>query len=341
MSEDFIEKTSPSGYVVRVNLKRGTFIVVGPEGQPLSVNRSGRESQIHSLTHVVFLGDHFEFPDTAIDRVGFYRVDRSYMIIPFQEADTSDVRHAYVPMPLYNVDMLPAFVARFKGHWPGPLPPVGEGERYFIAEDSIERKDIVRIKGKFPFSRVIVFRPEEAAPIRIEELENGQGSQKALRAADYSAANNVVQFAGNPVFAARVFLRKLDWNRMYALPLYGKIRYEDMRLIISFVQTMITKAQSSPELSSHQSDLLDLAMFYQGLDIIYRFEMSAVREWKERNGEKSPELIKKVFRSVEAQAGFFEKEGADKEAEFFRNTLYILESTGEPEEEENREMELY
>ncbi len=324
MSEEYIEKKTARGFVIRVNVRRGTFILLDLSGEPVSVSRGSHISQIHPLVHVVFLGQDFDFSDTEIDRVSFFYLDRSYLKIPFGKAGMSDVRLIRIPVPMFESDMLPAYVIHFKSHWPGPLPPVGEGMRYFVADEFIDRETIVRIKTKFPLSRVIVYRPEEAEPVRLENMSDHKAGKKTVRAADFVPGADVVQYAQNPVFAARVFLRQLDWNRIYSLPLYGRVRVEEVGIILDFVQTMLTKSQKSKELSVHQQTLRELEVYWQGLEVLFKRDISALRRWRNEVLVRHESLLDKFVLAVEAQANFYDMAGIVKDAHFLGDAVHAV-----------------
>ncbi|GEM_PF-2077376 len=324
MSEEYIEKKTARGFVIRVNVRRSTFILLDSSGEPVSVSRGSRISQIHPLVHVVFLGLEFDFLDTEIDHVSFFNLDRSYLKIPFGKAGMSDVRLIRIPVPMFESDMLPAYVMHFKTHWPGPLPPVGEGMRYFVADEFIDRETIVRIKTKFPLSKVIVYRQEEAEPVRLENMSDRKGGKKSVRAADVVPGADVVQYAQNPVFAARVFLRQLDWSRIYSLPLYGRIRVEEVAIILGFVQTMLTKSQKSKELSVHQQILSELEVYWKGLEVLFRRDISALRQWKNEVLVRHEDLLDTFALAVEAQAKFYEMAGIVKDAHYLGDAVHAV-----------------
>ena len=323
MQDDYLEQVSPSGLVLRVNIRHGTFLIF-KEGQPVSVNRGGGISQIHPLTHVYFLGAGFSIVSQSYGSINFFEVDRGFLKIPFLIQGTSDVRHIRIPVP-FEVDMLPALVVQYKTYWPGPLPAVGDGRRFFVADPEIDRQSIVRIKGRYPRARLMIYRPDEPAAIKIEQQSEGDRAQNK-RAIDLIEKSEASMLALNPIFAARVYLRQFDWKRMASLPLYGKVDLADVKQVISFLTAMESKAKTVSELAAHKDAILESLDLFDGLARALNFEMPPVKEYFESHEKNKRQILQTLVSWVEAQMRFYAKDENSRKSDFLRDAVQILKN---------------
>lgn len=317
MDNEYIEMVTPKGLLLRVNLKHGTFLVF-KEGVPISVSRVGGISQIHSLTHVYFLGNSFELPASKYDAINFFMVERGFMMIPFVFAGVSDVRHIRIRIA-FEADMLPALAVQFGSYWPGPLPPVGEGRRFFVADPEISRKEIVRIKNRYPAAKLMIYRADEPASIRIEHGHAGS-RKKDKRAIDLVERSEAKLFAQNPVFAARVYLRQLDWKRLFSLPLYGKMEMPEIESILEFLKTMQAKSKERESLQREVKNIDSAISHFSGLMVVFKMEMKPVKEFAV--SEKNSLGIVKDW--LDAQHHFYAKDGKTKQSQFFMDALHLI-----------------
>lgn len=316
--DDHIEHVTPEGFLLRVNLKYGNFMIF-KEGRPIFSGRSGMETQIHPLVHVVFLGKKFELELQVINTVNFLPVEKGFLLTSFRYRSVSDVRHVRLPV-FHEVDELPASIYYFRSHWPGPLPPARDGDRYFISDDEIEREMIVKLKGKYPRARVIVYRPERDAARRLSPLEGG--IEQTGRAVDYMHRDEARTLGQNPVFAARVYLRQLEWKKMFTLPVYSQISSADIEAVLSFLEVMLKSVSRSHELVPHVKTIKRLEAYYHGIMAVFSLEMSEVKAWLEKYKEKDRDLVTELISAVEAQAAFYEHNV--NRVNFFRDALRIL-----------------
>ena len=70
--------------------------------------------------------------------------------------------------------------------------------------------------------------------IRVErEKIEEQGKARAVDLVETLSDDAISQ---NPVFAARYFLRSLEWRKMYSIPMFTRIKTSEIEIIISFLE---------------------------------------------------------------------------------------------------------
>lgn len=328
--DEHLEHTTPKGFLIRVNLKHGTFLLF-ENGIPIAMARSGMIQQIHPLNQIIFLGEAFDFSRYSVNTIGFYPVDRTFMKIPFHYSGSNIVRYIRIPVLFDNVDELPAIVLYSKSYWPGPLPAINQGQRYFVADPQIPRMGIVKLKTKYPRSRVIIYKPDEMLAVKLQEKESNTQKKRAV---DLIDTEESLLLAQNPVFAARVYLRRLDWKKMFSLPLYGVIQEEDTQNILSFLNNMLNNLNQKTDLIPHQDVLLDLQDFYTGLSLLFKQDMPQILQWK-KNLRKKRQLLQYFLPAIEAQIHFQTKENKTKFAQFLADAGKLLKESLENPTDEN------
>ncbi|MCS6985809.1 MAG: hypothetical protein NZM25_11875 [Leptospiraceae bacterium] len=316
--DEHLEYTTPKGYLIRLNTKHGTYLVF-ENGVPLATARAGVIHQIHPLNQIIFLGESFDFTRHSVNTIGFYDVDRSFMKIPFHFAGLSSTQYVRIPVLFDGVDQLPAVVLYSRFYWPGPLPAINQGNRYFVADPQIPREIMVRLKTKYPKCRIIVYRPDKMHAVKLQ----GQEPSMKKRAVDLLDNEEALLLAQNPVFAARVYLRRLEWKRMFTLPLFGLLDEEALQAITSFLATMVQNKEK-PELAPHADTIHDLLDFYQGLLTTLERNMPKLMAWKSSLARKR-QILQYFLPALEAQRHFWLHEENPKHAAFLEDAKKLME----------------
>ena len=262
MSEDFVEKALGQCQV-KVNLKKMTFqIFQGSEqiANPASLGRS----TIHELITFVFVGEDFQLMGVHNGEVGVFPVKKGVLLMPFKNTAMSDIRHAAMRVPL-DVEAYPVLVYQFeKARIEKNLLP-RDKLICFILGSHIGREVMMRLRVDFPLARFAIFRIGKN--VAIETMITGApvAASPEVRATDLPSEMQASLQTENPVFAARLHLRAMDFPKMWELPTRMKIESQDGRSIIEFLNIMISKSETIAELKKNADVLVDLQLFYTGI----------------------------------------------------------------------------
>jgi hypothetical protein len=320
-ADDYVEHNTPEGYLLRVNMRSGTFLAFR-DGKPQSWWHSGMESQIHPMLHAIFLGEEFRIQTRPDSPLTFFPMDRSFVKIPFEYGEESETRFIRIPQEYDGLDLLPGLAFHFPGYWPNVLPAIGDGRRYFITDQAMPRQNIVRIKAKYPRSRLIVFKPEEFMKIRVErEKIEEQGRSRAVDLVENMTDDLISQ---NPVFAARYFLRNLDWRKMYSIPMYARVKMSEVEIILSFLEKMYKSAPNSLELKDHAGELADLIDYYDGVQALLASDFSRVKSWQRKHLTYKRVVLSSLIATCEFQRKFALLDKNVMFAAFLRDVFHIL-----------------
>lgn len=298
---DYVEHSTPAGFLLRINMRNGTFLAF-KNGKPHGWLTAGVETQIHPMLHAIFLGEKFRIQTRLDTPLIFFPMERSFVKIPFEYGEESDVRYMRIPMEYEGLDLLPGLAFHFPGYWPNVLPAIGDGRRYFISDQEIPRQNIMRIKGKYPRSRLIVFKPEDFVKIKIEREKIEE--QGKARAVDLVESLNDEAIEQNPVFAARYFLRSLEWRKMYSIPMFTRVKPAEIDIIISFLEKMFKNAPTNPELIDAIQPLTDLIDYYDGVSAIMASDFARVKSWQRKHQNYKRSVLSNLIATCEFQRKF-------------------------------------
>ncbi|MDH5718566.1 MAG: hypothetical protein OEZ22_13145 [Spirochaetia bacterium] len=320
MTGEFLEESTRSGIVIRVNLKKGNYLLF-KNNKPIPNPRSQKNSIIHNLSHIIFLGMDFDLSLNPLDKIGFYPVKNNQLHIPFHVKGLSDIRH--VKFPAYvESEILPAVVSHFKSFNPGAVPRTITGYQYFITSDDIEREMLVRIKIQFPKSRVIVFRQER--DISVEAVSEEVKLPSDVRAVDLLKHDDVGELSKNPIFSARVYLRNLDLPRLNSIPYKFKLDGQDAENIKTILDIVLRKASENADIKRQEPELRLLRDFLELLTPFVSFEIQKVEQFFDK-GLPEIETLDKIQKVLISQKRFLIEAGETKNITFFDNALSMLQ----------------
>lgn len=299
--DDYVEHRTAAGFLLRVNMRNGTFLAFR-DGRPQGWQSAGVDTQIHPMLHVIFLGEKFRVQTRQDSPLLFFPMERSFVKIPFEYGEEGETRFMRIPLEYEGLDFLPGLAFHFGGYWPNVLPAIGDGRRYFISDQDIPRQNIMRIKGKYPRSRLIIFKPEDFMKIKVErEKIEEQGKARAVDLVETLGDDSISQ---NPVFAARYFLRNLDWRKMYSIPMFTRVKIAEVEIIVSFMEKMYKSAPNNPELQNFVQTLADLVDYYDGVLALLTSDFARVKSWQRKHQTYKRGVLSNLIATCEFQRKF-------------------------------------
>lgn len=322
MAEEHLEKITDKGFIIRVNLYKGSYMIF-KENAPLVNPRSKTQSIVHELPQIIFLGKEFDLKKVFPERVGFFDVYGGQIYIPFWIKGVSDVRHVKIPAYVIS-DMLPVYIYHFHGFHLGSIPASVGGMNYFVVDSKVDREMLIRIKMHFPLSRIIVYRGEVDAMAPEATKYDISASNENVRASDMVQADEQHVLIKNPSFAARVFLRQLEFSRMYELPIRYRMDKETIETILAYLNIMIKNSNTKPELRQNLHHIQALHRLYQFLSPFLSFDAAQVEQSFDQ-GIPEQETLIKIRDILQSQMDIYRVENDSKKERFFHNAIAMVE----------------
>lgn len=251
MNQETVEKISEQGFTLKVNLLKNSYLVF-KNNKPLINSQQESRSIIHKLSYFVFVGSEFDLSVAGkkLGELDFYAAQEGVLKIPFKLKDKSDIRHICLPLFL-DCDLLPAVVQYYyRASIVGNLTQSKNANLFFILDANHDNAESVRLKIRFPRSCFVFFDKEKETWVEQENDDLHQGKLATTRVTDIEGHDDIGVLSQNPVFAARFYLRKLDWPKMKTLPQRFVLSQSDIETILVFFKIMKKNLQSKEEVIS-------------------------------------------------------------------------------------------
>lgn len=323
VAEDYIEKVTPNGVVIRVNSRKNTYMLFR-NNEPIKNPRSNTQSIIHELPQIIFLGKEFEIRSSISERIKFFEVIGGQIYIPFWVTGMSDVRHVKLPA-LVDSDLLPVYVHQFQAFHVGSIPILASGVNYFVVESKIDREMLIRLKMNFPTSRVIIYRGEKDSIYDTFAGEREDASKaKTTRASDLMESEDSNFLTQNPSFAARVFLRRMHLDKIYEIPELYAVKTNDLEMILGYLRVMRKKADEQSDIKQNLEKIDDLIDLFLILAPIFSYDIRDVERIFDAGIPKQHVLVrlKKILKSQsEINKATFD----GKKQRFYENAIAMIE----------------
>ena len=320
--EEYIEKLTPNGIILRVNTKKNSFMVF-KNNESIKNPRSKTQSIIHELPQVIFLGKEFEIRMSVSERIGFFDVHGNQIYIPFWIKGLSDVRHIKLPA-FVESDVLPVYVYHFQVFHVGSIPVFASGMNYFVVESKIDREMLIRLKMNFPSSRVIIYRGEkDTFSDNYFSITDDANKINITRATDLLESDDNAYMAKNPSFAARVYLRRLHFEKIYEIPELYKLKKDDLEIILGYLRVLRKKSEEQKEIKTNLGTIDELINLFMTLTPIFTFEINQVEKLFD-GGLPSQRILQRLKQILECQIDLHRVGFDDKDLRFFENAIGMI-----------------
>lgn len=283
---DYIEEKTPKGITIKVILPKWKFIAFDRKGKSIYTDEHNVHL-LHKVPIIVFIGEDFHVRNNYSKEISFLKVRKDNLIIPYKYKSTDNQEFIFtpyteatdlLPVRLMNADNLQYFIKDFSSTANQP--------DFVIIDNSITKNDIIVIKNRCQLSRILLAdnKKKKGASLESEKLVNPDPTK---RASDLTEDIDINMISQNPVFLARIHLRKLDLNRVKQLLLDFNLSDIEIRYITSFLNTMLKRAETSEDLRKEKSNLESLQesfSFY--LHLIKRNEVEILQTIKGAKNDK-------------------------------------------------------
>lgn len=250
---DYIEERTPGGVTLKVLLNNWNYIAFDKNGKAIYADESGRK-MLHKVPVIVFMGQTFSISTQSKSELAFYKITRGKIVVPYTDTRTNNRKYLFIETDA-QVDKIPARVFEFidvsslVNRLISGLDP-----DYIIVDNNITKNDIIVIKNRNTSSIVI------QADVNKDTKSGGEGIDlQADRAVDVINEQNLNIMSNNPVFLARVHLRKMELSKVNQLLLDFDISSFEAEYMLRFIESMAVKSEENSEIKNSLSKLNALA----------------------------------------------------------------------------------
>lgn len=269
---DLREFRTPGGYYLVVDeqtlacgVYRGKMDVVTADQIRISGVR---------VTGVVFLGAGVQ-PLIAEDGLSLLPVRSRSIAVPYRVGGDGERKLLQLNVRVIT-DQFPVFVRHFsdvRGFLRDLSDVDRKNFRIVILGPDVPRIDSMGVRVAFPHARIFQAK---------SSTEQAPAVPARVRAADLIDRPGMDHVSRNPVYMARVLLRRLDYAGMERLPVDYDLSSQDVEFISAFIDVMYKNETKNPELSRQNERIGRLAAFFRMIDLVIRKD----REGVDREVEK-------------------------------------------------------
>ncbi|TGK08825.1 hypothetical protein EHO60_12330 [Leptospira fletcheri] len=309
------ERKTPGGFLVKVRLAKMTYVVFTSKG-PEVPKGAKNQSIVVPVPRVAFLGDEFDLSHFRLGELSFVNVRQGKMVIPYQHASSgNEVRTIFLNSGS-ECDILPVIIFHYRES-EDFLRAKEEGVElhHLVLDEEFPRQDLVTLKIRFPALNMLIIKRKVAQKLEApggimpgkEELERSLREESSIvdfnkvRATDLLEKGNLNMHSTNPVFLARVHLRKLELEKVKQLLLDFSLRPEEVIFIRTFLGVMIRNEENKEELKAWQLKLKNLDEGFRLVGMI--LEMKEVEFESELDKGFSRDIASMVYALLEKEQG--------------------------------------
>lgn len=253
--QQYEERKTPAGFLVKVRLDKMTYVVFKPMG-PEIPKGAKNNSIIVPVPRVVFLGEDFNLSHFRFGEMCFVNVKASKLMIPYHHGNSRETKFILLNSGSES-DNLPVIV----NHYITVKELIhaaeqGEEFHHIIADESLVKNDMVTLKIRYPNVNILILKKKiitvhdskvkQDAP-REQTNETPVVDAEKARVNDLTDTN-LNTHSQNPVFLARVHLRKLELEKVKQLLFDFNLKTEDIDFIRTFLDVMIKNVNGKEDL---------------------------------------------------------------------------------------------
>ncbi|MEI7013631.1 hypothetical protein [Leptospira licerasiae] len=267
------ERKTPAGYLVKVRLGKMTYVVFTSKG-PEVPKGARNQSIVVPVPRIAFLGEDFDLSHFRLGELSFVNVKQGKLVIPYQHSTSgNEVRTIFLnsgsecdilPVIIYHYDRVESLLrAREEG----------VEMHHLVLDEEFPRQELVALKIRFPSLNMLIIKRKVAQKIGAvgekpspgkEELEKSLREESNIvdfnkvRATDLLEKGNLNMHSKNPVFLARIHLRKMELEKVKQLLLEFTLKSEEVAFIRTFLDVMIRNDDNKEELKGWAPKLKNL-----------------------------------------------------------------------------------
>ena len=259
MEEEYEEKTTPKGFLIKIKADKSHYIVFTSSGPEIPKNTRGQSINV-KIPRVVFIGKSFDVSHFDYGQINYVNVKSSKMAIPYAHGDSREIKSIFLNSGSQS-DVLPVIIYYFRdASQLDEKSADGKMYDHVIIDDDFERASMVKLKIRYPRLNILIIKKKVTARAEREVASpvSEVVDKSRIRASDMVEENNLNVHSGNPVFLARIHLRNLELDKVKQLLLDFNLTPDDVVFIRTFLDVMRKNENGKEELERNKSKIAKL-----------------------------------------------------------------------------------
>ncbi|MBN2547238.1 MAG: hypothetical protein JXB50_15655 [Spirochaetes bacterium] len=266
---DYIEEKTPGGVTIKVLLKSWEYTAFNRDGSVIHVHDSGG-NVLHKVPVIAFFGKYL-IPVVNVDsELAFYKIIKNEVIVPYEDLVNNKRKYLFLKSS-ENLELIPVRVLKISTIF-NLVHGIENGIlfNYIVLDKSITKNEIVVIKNRCPLAIIIqtgLIGLEEESDNIDNENEVIDESEKSI-SLDDEIEKNLNIMSNNPVFLAKIHLKKLALSNVNQILLDFDISSLEAEYMLRFIETMLKSEDNDEEVRKARPKLeaqADAFRFYISL----------------------------------------------------------------------------
>jgi hypothetical protein len=246
---NYIEEKTPGGITIKVILNSWEYTAFNKSGNVIYADISGGKV-LHKVPVVAFFGQYFK-PVINIDsELAFYKIRKGEIVIPYEDLVLKKRKYLFlkysenlelIPVRLIPVSNIYKLVREIEN---------GVVFNYIVIDKSVSKNEIIVIKNRSPYADIIqtglgeINRDKE--PGTYDTVLFDEDPQVEDIPED-DIEKNLNIMSNNPVFLAKIHLKKLALSKVNQILLDFDISSLEAEYMLRFIETMLQNKESDNE----------------------------------------------------------------------------------------------
>ncbi len=266
---DYIEEKTPSGITIKVIFKSWEYTAFNRNGSVIHSNETGG-NVLHKVPVIAFFG-RFLSPVVNIDsELIFYKIIKNEIIIPYVESVHNKRKYLFLKSN-ESLDLIPVRVIKINSIY-NLVHGIESGIlfNYLVLDKSISQNEMVIIKNRCPSAEIIQTGITEDMEEYLSWDEKNESNEKTSKETpeDVEPEKNLNIMSNNPVFLAKIHLKKLALANVNQILLDFDISSLEAEYMLRFIETMLADKEHNKEIEKASPKLeaqADAFRFYINL----------------------------------------------------------------------------
>ncbi|MFH0975307.1 MAG: hypothetical protein V1874_05950 [Spirochaetota bacterium] len=257
---DYIEEKTPSGITIKVILKSWEYTAFDKSGSVIYTNETGG-NVLHKVPVIAFFGKYLDPVLKSDTELIFYKIRNGEIVIPYEDIPYKKRKYLFLKNDDI-LDLIPIRVLKISNIY-NLVHDIESGIafNYIVLDKSVSKNEIVVIKNRCP--SVIIIQ----TGIDNETLENEEEKDKGV--SDITSVDkNLNIMSNNPVFLAKIHLKRLALSNVNQILLDFDISSLEAEYMLRYIETMLNAKEPDDEIEKARPKLeaqADAFRFYINL----------------------------------------------------------------------------
>lgn len=249
---DFIEEETPSGLLLKIFFKKWQFLAFDRKKKSIYADNEGK-SLLHHVPIFVLMGNSFHIRRDYDREYFLLKVRNGSIIVPYQDIRDNKNKYVFIKTD-ENLDVIPVRIILVKSITKMIRDiDINLKPDCIIIDDGITSNDIIIINSRYKTDNIV--HAEMADQLKLKrEMSNMKNT----------GTMNLNMMSSNPVFLAKIHLRKMDLSMVNQLLLDFELTSLDTEYILNYIQKVLSgkNDKSIGQKKFILEDLKDSFQFY-------------------------------------------------------------------------------